>query len=223
MLRRAEVLGDKVGPVVVRISSDDEYSGMENLIARLPYGYRYAFQVDNPEWVTEEMFKAVEKHGHTIVSPCEAMAPVKTDWTYRRIAFDAGNNLGDILDGATKKNYMYMDPRNIVDPSGEIQRLREELGLKPLPDLHPNTIAPITLNTRDDVSGTGQVNPGGFTEGGSSSGRSPEDEMGGVDSGHIQKKVNWPGNREEADLVRSVDTDGPTWSEKMNSSKDGTL
>ena len=88
---RAELLGRKLGPVLWQLPPGWKVNveRLEEFLSRLPKKIRYAFELRNPTWMTDEVYEVLRKYNAAFciyelagyVSPIEITA----DWTYIRL------------------------------------------------------------------------------------------------------------------------------------------
>ncbi|MCU1237530.1 MAG: hypothetical protein JWP63_5497, partial [Candidatus Solibacter sp.] len=61
---RVDRLGEKLGPIVFQLPPQWEVNAerLETFIEALPAGHRYAFELRNPTWHTEEIYGILRRH-----------------------------------------------------------------------------------------------------------------------------------------------------------------
>jgi uncharacterized protein YecE (DUF72 family) len=64
-LGRAGILGNRLGPVLFQLPPNWKYDGprLEGFLASLPRGPRYVFEFRNPDWMRDEAFGLLDRHG----------------------------------------------------------------------------------------------------------------------------------------------------------------
>ena len=87
----ADHLGDKLGPILFQLppNRDVNTPWLENLIAALPTGYRYVFELRDPRWQVDGVYDILRKHNiancyydlRTFQNPEIATS----DWLYIRL------------------------------------------------------------------------------------------------------------------------------------------
>jgi len=88
---RAQRLGRKLGPVLWQLPPRWNVNAerLEEFLAKLPSGFRYAFELRNPSWMTDRVYEILHRHNAAFClyelagyrSPLEITA----SWTYIRL------------------------------------------------------------------------------------------------------------------------------------------
>ena len=65
-LRRMDILGDKLGPLLLQFPygfKSDQFENLERFLPTLPSGYRFVVEVRHKSWLGDPFFDLLEKHG----------------------------------------------------------------------------------------------------------------------------------------------------------------
>jgi uncharacterized protein YecE (DUF72 family) len=63
-LERIDVLGDTLGPILFQLPPNWYFNGerLEAFLETLPSGYRYTFELRDPDWINDEAYALLEAH-----------------------------------------------------------------------------------------------------------------------------------------------------------------
>jgi uncharacterized protein YecE (DUF72 family) len=88
---RVDRLGEKLGPIVFQLPPQWEVNAerLETFIEALPAGHRYAFELRNPTWHTEEIYGILRRHNAAFcifeIAGFRSSCEITADFTYVRL------------------------------------------------------------------------------------------------------------------------------------------
>lgn len=101
-LPRAELLGEKLGPVLFQLPPkwNVNVERLDSFLSTLPHGKnrRYAFEFRNPTWLVPEVYDVLRRHNAAFcifdLAGFETPLKITADWTYIRLHGPGGKYQG---------------------------------------------------------------------------------------------------------------------------------
>jgi uncharacterized protein YecE (DUF72 family) len=105
---RAEILGRKLGPILFQLPPRWHVNAqrLESFLKTLPNRHRYAFELRDPTWHTEAVYKLLQRHNAAFciyeLAGFQSPLEITADFTYVRLHGPAGKYQGSYSAGALR-------------------------------------------------------------------------------------------------------------------------
>jgi uncharacterized protein YecE (DUF72 family) len=99
--RRAEILGDRLGPILVQLPPGLKWSAelAEGFIRQLPKNFYWAFEVRNQDWLQEVFFDLLERYGTALVYTDHPYIQMGTDSAFGPFIYVRFHGAGQVYAG----------------------------------------------------------------------------------------------------------------------------
>jgi uncharacterized protein YecE (DUF72 family)/predicted nucleic acid-binding protein len=205
-MRRAELLEDKLGPIVFTLQDGLQYAPglMQEFLDKLP-AHQYAIQVDSDDWANEEVMASMDKRNVAMVRSSLDDKPYPGNWSYSKFGCQGlirqagrGSKLSkirDVIRESSRPSYAYMTDGDGENPTTDAASLMKMMKVK---WIQPKIDGPWDPIRGPNSFGTVQQNPMG-----------PENQVDDITTPDLnENRVKYPGY---SNYPEGVEDEKPTY------------